>query len=109
MHNTSRGLVSFCDECRKFQLCFGTCAIQFEVGEFRCFCEFVQHHDFGYSAEVNIKDKRIPLPGDFTNLLLTTTEYESLKIVLGSALASLQIEQMLGDMGISTNRETDLS
>ena len=99
LHHSELVLVRFCQECRHYQIAFGTIVFTLDVKDF---------HHFGTSisqistieTDCKIKDIWINLPAEDVGLLLNTLELIKLKELIGLSLHAEKLNTMLSEVGL---------
>ena len=101
LYNSSNGMVTYCAECKQFQVLFGTTGLRLNPAEFKEFYDCIRFLEPDDEEGVNVKSNCVPIPNQKVFMVLTRPEFERLKVIMECSVASLHIDRMLNDLCIS--------
>ncbi|MFT4597912.1 MAG: hypothetical protein ACJAR8_001596 [Bacteroidia bacterium] len=101
LHHSELGLVRFCQDCRHYQIAFGTIVFTLEVKDFYHFGNSINKIS-ALETECKIKDIWINLPAEDVGLLLNTLELIKLKELIGLSLHTQRLNTILQKVGLSS-------
>lgn len=99
LHHSELGLVRFCQECRHYQIAFGTIVFTLDVKDFYHFGTSISQIST-IETDCKIKDIWINLPAEDVGLLLNTLELIKLKELIGLSLHAEKLNTMLSEVGL---------
>jgi hypothetical protein len=100
LYSSSHGLVTYCSDCNEFQILFGTTGLQLNPIEFKAFYDYIRYFEPETDQGKHVKCNRIPIPNQSTFVVLTSPEFDRLKIIMECSMASLHIDGILDELHI---------
>jgi hypothetical protein len=99
LHHSELGLVRFCEDCRHYQIAFGTIVFTLDVKDFYHFGNSINKIST-LETECKVKDIWINLPAEDVGLLLNTLELIKLKELIGLSLHTQRLNTILHEVGL---------